>query len=262
MLQAILLGRKYFFLMAIFSCLGFPRLLQAKNLTCYTTEFPPFVIHKNNRISGIDVDIIAEAAQRSGIIVDFKLLPWVRLENELKKGGASEVECAFSFAKNDAREGYMDFTNAPIKLTSYVLFAKNGSVARQDGIAGLKGKIIGLRRGFIVPGIFEEMRRKNDISIQEIDSDEANFVKLEKGRIDGVITNAEVGYAILSPAQLSAFTPIELAIEKVPTYIVFNKEKKLSAQLAAFNKAMKEINADGSGKKIRNKYLHFSSNQH
>jgi polar amino acid transport system substrate-binding protein len=262
MLQALILGRKTIFLIAIFPYFGFPCVLYAKNLTCYSTEFPPYVISRNNSISGIDVDIITEAAQRSGIVVDFKLLPWVRLENELKKGNASEVECAFSFAKNEARKTYMDFTNAPIKLTSYVLFAKKGSFLRQNGIAGLKGKTIGLRRGFIVPGIFEEMRKRGEIFIQEIDSDEANFIKLEKDRIDGVITNSEVGYAILSPTQLSEVITIELEIEKVPTYIVFNKEKKLSAQLSAFNKAIKEIGVDGSGKKIRAKYLHSPPKLH
>jgi ABC-type amino acid transport substrate-binding protein len=262
MLQALLLERKSIFLIAVFSYLCAPFTLQAKNLTCYSTELPPYVINKDNVISGIDVDIITEAGKRAGITVDFKLLPWVRLENELKKGIFSEVECAFSYGKNDARKAYMDFTNVPIKLTSYVLFAKKGSFSKQDGVNGLKGKRIGLRRGFIVPGDFEEMRKKNELVVEEIDSDEANFIKLEKGRIDGVITNFEVGYAILSAGQLEEFIAIELAIEKVPTYMVFNKEKKLTEQLTSFNKAIKEINSDGSSKKIRGKYIHLPSNSH
>jgi polar amino acid transport system substrate-binding protein len=242
--------------------LSMPFTAQAKNLTCYSTELPPYVINKNNVISGIDVDIITEAAKRAGITVNFKLLPWVRLENELKKGLSSEVECAFSFAKNEARVAYMDFTNAPIKLTSYVLFARKGTFNKQIGIAALKGKRIGLRRGFIVPGEFEEMRKRNEIVVEEIDNDEANFIKLEKSRIDGVITNSEVGYAIISPSQLDSIIAIELAIQKVPTYLVFNKEKQLSSELTAFNKAIKEINTDGSVSKIRDRYIRLVSKSH
>lgn len=262
MFRALLLEQKYilFLVVPLFICS--PCAIQAKNLTCYSSELPPYVINKNNIISGIDVDIITEAAKRAGVQVDFKLLPWVRLENELKKGAASEVECAFSYAKNEARKSYMNFTNTPIKLTSYVLFAKKGSFNKVDGIAALKGKRIGLRRGFIVPGEFEEMRRKNEMIVEEIDNDQANFIKLEKGRLDGVITNSEVGYATIFPSQLHSIISIELAIQKVPTYLVFNKEKQLTNELAAFNKAISEIAIDGTAKKIRDRYIRFSSVQH
>ena len=97
------------------------------------------------------------------------------------------------------------------------------------------------------------------MTVEEIDNDEANFIKLEKGRIDGVITNYEVGYAIISPSQLDSIIAIELAIQKVPTYVVFNKEKQLFTELAAFNRAIKEIAIDGTGRKIRDEYIRFSS---
>ena len=262
MLQARLLEQKSIFLMAVFLYVSLTCTVQAKNLTCYSTELPPYVINKNNVISGIDVDIIKEAAKRTGITVDFKLLPWVRLENELKKGNASEVECAFSYAKNEARKSYMVFTDVPIKLTSYVLFAKKGVFNKEASIEVLKGKRIGLRRGFIVPGEFEQIRRRNEMVVEEIDSDVANFTKLEKGRLDGVITNSEVGYSIMSSSQLESIIAIELAIQKVPTYVVFNKEKQLTIELAAFNKAIREIATDGTSKKIRDGYMHFSSAPH
>ena len=262
MLQASLLEQKSIFLMAIFLYLSITFTAQAKSLTCYSAELPPYVINKNNVISGIDVDIINEAAKRAGISVDFKLLPWVRLENELKKGIISKVECAFSYAKNEARKSYMDFTNVPIKQTSYVLFAKKGRFNKETGIAALKGKRIGLRRGFIVPGEFEDLRKKIEMVVEEIDNDEANFIKLEKGRIDGVITNSEVGYSIISPSQFDSIIAIELAIQKVPTYVVFNKEKQLLFELAAFNKAIREITNDGTGRKIRDGYLRFSFSSH
>lgn len=72
-----------------------------------------------------------------------------------------------------------------------------------------------------------------------------------------IVTNAEVGHATLLQLQLSSIIAIEPAIEKIPTYLVFNKQKNLSTELRSFNKALKEIMADGSARKIRNKYLHL-----
>jgi polar amino acid transport system substrate-binding protein len=262
MIDASIFRRKSIIILVLFLFFCISPALYAKSLTCYSTELPPFVITKNGVISGIDVDIVAEAAKRIGIVVDFKLLPWARLENELKKGLGSYVDCAFSFGKNDTRKEYMNFTDTPIKLTSYVLYAKKGSFHSHVDVTALKGKKIGIRRGFIVPGNFEEMRRKNELIVDEIDNDASNFVKLEKDRIDGVITNSEVGSATSSPSQSELFVAIELAIEKVPTYLVFNKEKNLTSDLLAFNKAMKEITNDGTAKKIRDIYLKLPTKTH
>jgi polar amino acid transport system substrate-binding protein len=242
---------------AICLCAGVSSMAEAREITCYSAEFPPYVISREQAVSGIDVEVVAEAGRRAGMVVNVKLLPWVRLENELKKGAASEVECAFAYSKNAARTRYMDFTDVPMKQTSYVLFAKKGTLANYRGVLELQGKTIGLRRGFIVPGVLEEMRRENKLTIDETDSDIANFTKLDKGRIDGILTNAEVGHATLQQLQLSSIIAIEPAIEKIPTYLVFNKQKNLSTELSSFNKALKEIMADGTARKIRNKYLHL-----
>ena len=235
---------------------------QAKELTCYSTEFPPYVTSKNNAISGIDVDILADAARRAGIVIQFKLLPWVRLENELKRGAASEVDCAFSFSKNVSRQSYMDFTSTPIKSTHYVLFAKKGVFTASAGLAQMKGKRIGLRRGFIVSSAFEDMRTARELVVEEIDSDEANFIKLEKGRIDGVIASADSGYTMVSPSQRAAIVSIELGIPQTPTYVVFNKEKNLAGEKKSLNKALRDTIADGSAKKIRDKYLQMPLEAH
>lgn len=235
---------------------------QAKELTCYSTEFAPYVMLKGNAISGIDVDILTLAARRAGITLQVKLLPWVRLENELKRGAASDVDCAFSFSKNISRQSYMDFIGTPIKLTHYVLFAKKGVFTAQAGLAQMKGRKIGLRRGFIVSAAFEDMRSNRELTVEEIDNDEANFIKLEKGRIDGVIASADVGYTLVSPAQRATIVSIELGIPQTPTYVVLNREKNLVGEMKSLNKGLKAIIADGSAKKIRDKYLRMPLESH
>lgn len=228
--------------------------VQARELTCYSAVFPPYVVEGGNgSISGIDVEVVAEAARRAGFSAKFKLLPWVRLESELKRGNASEVECAFAYSLNDARKVYMDFMQVPIKVTQYTLFAKKGMF--KGGLPAIKGKIIGLRRGFIVPGEFEEMRKQNQVLVQEVDDDVANFRKLALGRVDGIITNADVGHTMIRQLQLEGIVAVEPVIVQTPTYLVLNKAKNLSTLVPPLDKSLREMQADGSWQKIRGRYL-------
>lgn len=232
---------------------GCVQALPVREITCYSTFFPPWVLQNGLTISGMDVDVVAEAGRRAGVAVKFQLLPWVRLENELRRGAASDVECAFAYSSNEARKQYMDFMQVPVKVTMYTLFAKRGRFGAD--LAELKGKTIGLRRGFIVPGTFEEMRKHQELTVQETDSDASNFRKLALDRIDGIITNAEVGKNMIAQLQLEDVVALEPPIVQTPTFLVFNKGKNLTQLAAAFDKALLEMQADGSVNQIRAKYL-------
>ena len=224
-------------------------------LTCYSTEFAPYVISQGNRITGVDVEVISEAARRAGLHMQIKLLPWVRLENELKRGKESEVACAFAYTHNDSRTAYMDFMQVPLKYTRYVLFAKKGRFPSFTGIADLKGMDIGLRRGFVVPGGFEEMRKRKEVFVQEVDDDLSNFRKLAIGRIAAIITNADAGQSAIAQLPPSEIVMLEPAIVETPTYLVLNKGKQLSHWLAPLDAALQSMQQDGSIKKVREKYL-------
>lgn len=227
----------------------------AGDLVCYSTAFAPYVIDDGKQIAGIDVDVVAQAAQRAGISVQFKLLPWVRLESDLRRGRESPIDCAFAYTSNEQRKTYMDFMQVPLKVTRYQVFARKDQVQNLHGVQDLKGKVIGLRRGFVVPGEFEEMRKKHDFVVQEVDDDVTNFRKLMLGRIDVIVANADVGRLVLQQLQMTQVQPLEPALVEVPTYLVFNKDKGMQAQLNLLNKALSSMQSDGSIRKIREKYL-------
>jgi ABC-type amino acid transport substrate-binding protein len=227
--------------------------VQGREITCYSTHFPPYVVEDGSGISGIDVDMVAEVARRAGVAVKFRLLPWVRLESELRRGAQSRVECGFAYTNNEARKAYMDFMQVPLKMTRYVMFFKKGRFG--GSLAELKGKVVGLRRGFIVPGAFEEMRKRQELVVEEIDSDVNNFRKLAMGRIDAVITNDDVGRAVLDAMPQHDIEVATQAIVATPTFLVFNKGKELAALATAFDKVLQEMQDDGSTAQIRQKYL-------
>lgn len=241
--------------LALLQLLALPQAHAAsKDIVCYSAIFPPYVTQDaNGLIAGADVDLVAQAGHRAGLHVEFKLLPWLRLENEFKRGVSSKIDCAFAYTSNEERLEYMDFMRVPLKVTRYTIFTKKKNGIQQ--LKDFKGKVIGLRRGFIVPGEFEKMRKRNELNIEEVDDDSSNFTKLALNRIHAIVANADSGKNVL--AQMSDHDIITLTppLVEAPTFLVLNKAKNLGAWLPVLDKALLEMMQDGSAQKIRDKYF-------
>ncbi len=229
---------------------------QATEVTCYSDVFAPYVVQEGSNVSGIDTDAIAEAGKRVGVKVTFKILPWVRLEKEIERGAESNVDCAFAYTQTDARKGFMVFTTAPIKQSILSIYARKDVFANYKGIADIKGKTLGIRRGFKLPPELQAMVDKHEVTIEEVNQDDQNFQKLSKSRLDGVLSNQDVAATALKQPGMEGIVALSPPVQTIATYVVFNKAKKNLAALAPlFDKGIAEINADGTYKKIRGKYL-------
>lgn len=232
-----------------------PAWAATRTITCYSDVFAPFVTLEGSEIRGIDVDAIAEAGRRVGIKVNFQILPWVRLERDIAMGATSEVECAFAYTVTDQRKTYMDFTNVPVKLTELSIFARRGSFDNFRGLEDLKGKTVGIRRGFKMPAPMQTMLDQGNIRLEEVNTDLQNFEKLARDRIQAILSNREVGHEtleLMGPTDIVALAP---SVQVTPTYLVFNKAKGLTDLVPLFDKGFKAIVADGTYRKIRARYL-------
>lgn len=228
---------------------------QVKEITCYSDVFAPYVSVEGTDIRGIDVDTIAEAGRRAGIKVRFQLRPWVRLERDISIGATSDVECAFAYTVTDARKAYMDFTTVPVKLTELSIFARLGTFDVFKGLEDLKGKTVGIRRGFKMPATMQNMVEQGTVRLEEVDSDLQNFEKLARGRLHGVLSNREVGFDTLEHMGATEIVALSPSVQVTPTYLVLNKAKNLSGLVPLFDKAFKSIMADGTYRRIRDRYL-------
>lgn len=239
------------------SCVSFA---QTTSVTCYSDVFAPYVVQDGDdadseKVSGIDTDAILEAGKRVGIRVDFRILPWVRLEKEIEKGIHSQVDCAFAYTLTNARKLTMDFTTVPIKLSVLSIYSRKDAFPNFNGLEDFKGKTLGIRRGFKFPPALQAMVGKGEINIEEVDQDPQNFQKLVRGRIDGVLSNQDVAMAVLKQTSIDGIVELSPPVQTIATYLVFNKAKNLSALVPRFDKGIAEINADGSYRRIKAKYL-------
>lgn len=237
------------------SLLVLPVRAQVRELTCYSDVFAPFVIQDGDTVRGIDVDTVQEAARRAGIKVNFRLLPWVRLEREIALGASSEVVCAFAYTLTDARRAYMDFTTVPLKLTELVLFVQKGSLDAFKGFDDLKGKRVGIRRGFKMPAALQSMVERGDLDLEESNHDDANFEKLSRGRLFAILSNRDVGMESLERIGKSNVVALSPSVQVTPTYLVLNKAKELGALIAPLDKGLRSLTADGTYRAIRARYI-------
>lgn len=250
--------RKSFLKLSVYALAGLivaPGYAQVRSITCYSDVFAPYVTLDAGEVRGIDVDAIAEAGRRVGIKVRFQLLPWVRLERDIAMGAISEIECAFAYTMTDVRKTYMDFTTVPVKLTELSIFARKGSFESFKGIEDLKGKTVGIRRGFKMPAAMQVLVDQGSIKLEEVDTDQQNFEKLARERIQAVLSNREVGLEALEQLGNADIVALSPSVQVTPTYLVFNKAKGLAELIPLFDKGLKSIVADGTYRKIRARYL-------
>lgn len=240
---------------AVAFLLPLPGMAQTRTITCYSDLFAPYVTQEGSEIRGIDVDVIAEAGRRVGIKVNFQLRPWVRLERDIALGIASDVDCAFAYTLTDQRKTYMDFTTVPVKLTELSIFARRGNFEPFRGIEDLKGKTVGIRRGFKMPAAMQALVDQGSIRLEEVNSDQQNFEKLARERIHAVLSNREVGMETVEQLGTTDIVALSPSVQVTPTYLVLNKAKGLADLAALFDRGLKAIAADGTYRKIRARYL-------
>jgi polar amino acid transport system substrate-binding protein len=225
-------------------------------LECVADVYPPYTLESGGVVSGIGADLLVEAGRRAGVDIVVKLLPFARIENELKRGAASHVACAYAFSKTPEREAYMLFGTVPQSVTRYVLYAKSNKGGAYTGVNALQGARIGVRLAFRLPDAIKQMGEVGSLTLDAVNDDELNFRKLALGRLDFVLTNQDVGESMIRRLQLTDVHALRPAVAEFPTYVVFNKAlEQAPAWRNAIDRGLQAVRTDRSEQRIREQYL-------
>ena len=228
----------------------------APHLDCYADVYPPYTLQREGVVSGIAVDLLKEAGRRVGLDVTVKVMPFARIVNELKRGAASPVVCAYAFSQTSEREVSMLFGTVPVSTTRYVLYAKSDARSAYTGVVALQGARIGVRLAFRVPAAIQQAAERGSLSLETVNDDEFNFRKLGLGRLDYVLTNEDVGETMIQRLKMDDVHVLRPAVEEFATYMVFNKALEQAPALRnALDKGMRAVRADGTEQRIRAHYL-------
>jgi len=225
-------------------------------LVCHDDIFVPYVMLNQGHIEGLNVDILREAATRLGIAIEFRVMPWRRLENELAKPQGS-VDCAFAMSRTPQREQYLEFGKTPLQPTEYALFVRQpeGMTASVRKLDDLAGKVIGVRAGFRLPDAIAAGVAQGRWTLAEVPTDTANFQKLALRRIDAVLADSSAGLYTLKQLKLGDIRRLAPPLARFDTYLVFRKNAASPALAAAFDRELKRMRQDGTFARISAAYL-------
>jgi len=223
------------------------------HVTCYDDVFAPYVMQNAGVVSGLNVDILREAGARLGIAIDVAVMPWRRLESELARRQDSAVDCAFAFSRTPEREGYMEFGKIPMQPTEYALFVRADSPI--NGLQDMTGKTLGVRAAFRLPDVIRAGAAEKFWQLSEVGTDAANFQKLSLQRVDAVLADSVVGLYTIQQLKLAKLRRLTEPVARFDTYLVFKKSPGSAALAAAFDRAFRQMQQDGSILRLSAPYI-------
>lgn len=204
---------------------------------------PPFMYGKDGKAAGIYPALINAAFLHMKTPVTLQALPWARAIQEIDQGNAG----VGGIYKNAEREKKYDYSEQ-IFVEKLAVYVNKGKPINFSKVEDLKGKRIGVIRGWSYGDDFDNARKANAFTVEEVPGDDQNFGKLDVGRLDAVVAVAESGDALTKKYTNVQAAPTPLA--QNPTYLAFAKSANKADVLKKFNDAIKEMKANGELNKL------------
>jgi len=220
-------------------------------------NFKPFRWLENNKLIGIDIDILTELGKRIDVTFNIRIVPWARLLSMVQQG---DIHGAFSANKAHGRENFAHFIEVPLHHSYFSVFVLEGNEFKLDDITDLYGKRIGTIRGFSISKEFDQAVKSNKINIHEINSTKQYFNLLMIDRIDAFVAPHHPSLYELNSLGLSEIiVPLKKPVSKIKqAYLIISKKAEFENKIGIINNinnALKHMLKDGTIDNINAKYL-------
>jgi lysine-arginine-ornithine-binding protein len=214
--------------------------------------YPPFnLIDASGQVGGFDVEIGQALCAKMKTECEVVTSDWDGIIPALNAKKFDFLIASMSIT--DERKVAVDFTDAYYTNKLQFIAPKGGNFKTDK--ASLQGKVIGAQRATIA-GTWLEDNLDGVIDIKLYDTQENAYLDLTSGRLDGVLADAFVNWEWLkSDAGKSFEFKGDPVFDNDKIGIAVRKDDPLREKL---NAALAEIIADGTYKKINDKYFPFS----
>jgi polar amino acid transport system substrate-binding protein len=228
--------------MFMVACAGFAQAADALVINVDEAN-APFMYAKDGKPAGIYPALIEAAFKKMNVPVTVKAVPWSKAVADCDSGAAG----VGGIYKNAEREKKYDYSDQVFVERLQVFFNK-AAVVNFTKMDDLKGKKIGVLKGWSYGDDFDKARKGGAITCEDADSDAQNFAKLDQRHLDAAVAVFEAGTALLPKYKSVAYAAASLS--RNPTFITFNKSAGKTALLKQFDAAVKDIKASGEFQKI------------
>lgn len=178
-----------------------------KTINIGTNEryWPPYVVLKNEHLTGLEINIIKTIFKDSPFCINFTLLPnSLRALEELKHG---RIDLMFSASKTRERQAYAHFS-LPYREEVMLLYQHTDS-ATISSLEQLfkKGLTAGVNRGSFLGHTFKMLSDKYNKQIVLTSDADKRFALLNKKRVDFVVDDSLVAHHFAN--KYTAILPVE-----------------------------------------------------
>ncbi|UTW06605.1 substrate-binding periplasmic protein [Pseudomonas benzenivorans] len=230
-------------LLALLLVFGGPlQAAEPEPLLVMTDLWPPFrMLDDNGELQGLDIDLLEQLSQRTGLRFEVLRAPWARGLAALEQGKADLMT---GLAKTAEREAYVRYLPRPYYACAprfYTAPEQAPALLRYDQLAQLNvGQVLG-------SAYFEPFDSDQNLRKTAVNNEAQLLGMLARGRLGAVIgTDCQVDYELRDPrwaARIAkaAYRPAA----RTELYIGFSRRRPLQAEYRRVSEALEQLRAEG-----------------
>jgi len=202
----------------------------------------------NNEIVGFDIDYAKAAAEKMGKEITFQPIDWSAKESELNSGRIDMIWNGYTIT--DERKEKVLFTKPYLENSQVVVVLADSSLSKLDDLAG---KEVGLQSLSSAADALDASPIKDKVAnVSEFPDNVLALTDLKTKRLDGVVIDEVVAkyYMAKEPNTYKL-----LGESLAPEQYGIGLKKGNEALLKELQKALDEMNSDGTAEKISMKWF-------
>ena len=207
--------------------------------------YAPFSIKKGEEFSGFDVEVMDALGERLGVEVEYVATPWDSMFAALGSGRFDMVANQVTY--NEERDELYDLSD-PYVDTGGVLVVAEDNPENIEKLADLKGK----RAAENLTSSWAEIAEDNGAEIVGVDGMTEAMASLKEGRVDAIVNDK---LAVRNYIATNPNPGVKVVDETEETSQSVFAAKKGSGYMPAVNKALEEMEQDGTIDTIYDKYF-------
>ncbi len=242
-------------LLIVYSCILHTQQIQHRiRIVC--DDWKPYQFSEQGVTLGYSYEVILYVTNNLNTeIQSIDMLPWKRAVEMIKN---NKTDALFSANYTNDRAIYAYYPEEPLIISPWVIWTHADSIDKFSDLSDLRGKAIGIVRGYSYTEEFNSYIEKYCI-VEETTYDKQNFMKLEDGRLDYIVAEYGNGSALLKELGFNNIFPwLDNPIKTDGLYIIFNKRTVSPEFTKKFSDKTKEFKKTEQFRGLLRKY--FGSN--